>query len=87
VRLDPVRILFCEIVASDGPITLERKSALTEIARAAGIDPATLHFVTAFEDREAAAFRKSISRIAPDSDIWFRTEPDLILELRTTPQV
>ena len=31
----------------------------------------------------AAAFRKTFSRIAPDSDIWFSTEPDLIFELRS----
>lgn len=79
----PVRFLFCEIVATDGPVTPERKSALTEIARQAGIDADCLRFVTAYDDREAPAFRKSISRIAPDSDIWFRTEPDLIVKLRS----
>ena len=30
-----------------------------------------------------AAFRKTFSRIAPDSDVWFSTEPDLIVELRS----
>ena len=39
--------------------------------------------LTAFQDGEAAAFRKTFSRIAPDSDIWFSTEPDLIVELRS----
>ena len=80
---DPVRFLFCEIVATDGPVTAQRKAALTAIARQAGIDDEQLHFVTAFQDREAAAFRKTFSRIAPDSDIWFSTEPDLIVELRS----
>ncbi len=80
---EPVRFLFCEIVATDGPVTAQRKAALTAIARQSGIDAEQLHFVTAFQDREAAAFRKTFSRIAPDSDIWFCTEPDLILELRT----
>lgn len=80
---DPVRFLFCEIVATDGPVTAQRKAALTDIARRSGIDTEQLHFVTAFQDREAAAFRKTFSRIAPDSDIWFSTEPDLILELRS----
>ena len=80
---DPVRFLFCEIVATDGPVTAERKAALTAIARRSGIDCEQLHFVTAFQDREAAAFRKTFSRIAPDSDIWFSTGPDLILELRS----
>ncbi len=80
---DPVRFLFCEIVATDGPVTAQRKAALTVIARQAGIDDEQLHFVTAFQDREAAAFRKTFSRIARDSDIWFSTEPDLIVKLRS----
>lgn len=80
---DPPRFLFCEIVATDGPVTAERKAALTAIARRSGIAAESLHFVTAFQDREAAAFRKAFSRIAPDSDVWFSTEPDLIVELRS----
>ena len=80
---DPIRFLFCEIVASDGPVTAERKAALTTIARRSGIATDHLHFVTAFLDREAAAFRKAFSRIAPDSNVWFSTEPDLIVELRS----
>jgi hypothetical protein len=80
---DPVRFVFCEIVATDSPVTVERKAVLTKIAGRSGIDAHHLHFVTAFQDREAAAFRKTFSRIAPESDIWFSTEPDLIVELRT----
>ncbi len=80
---DPVRFLFCEIVATDGPVTAARKAALTAIARRSGIEPEQLHFVTAFQDREAAAFRKAFSRIAADSDVWFSTEPDLIVQLRS----
>lgn len=80
---DPARFLFCEIVATDGPVTLERKAAFTAIARRSGIETSHLHFVTAFQDREAAAFRKAFSRVAPDSDIWFSTEPELIVELRS----
>ncbi len=80
---DPVRFVFCEVVATDSPVTVERKEVLTRIAGCGGINAHHLHFVTAFQDREAAAFRKTFSRIAPDSDIWFSTEPDLIIELRT----
>ncbi|MFZ2648857.1 MAG: BsuBI/PstI family type II restriction endonuclease [Burkholderiaceae bacterium] len=81
---DPVRFVFCEIVATDSPVTAERKAALTKIASRSGIDAHHLHFVTAFQDREAAALRKTFSRIAPDSDIWFSTEPDLIVQLRAS---
>lgn len=79
---DPVRFLFCEVVATDGPVTDLRKSALTAIARRSGIAAEHLHFVTAFQDRGAPAFRKAFSRIAPDSDVWFSTEPDLLVTLR-----
>ena len=82
---EPTRFLFCEIVATDGPVTDERKRVLTEIALRSGMDLRSLHFVTAFVDREAAAFRKTFSRIAPDSDVWFSTEPDLLLQLRSKP--
>ncbi|MCI4431699.1 MAG: hypothetical protein JHC40_21325 [Burkholderiales bacterium] len=80
---DPVRFVFCEIVATDSPVTQARKAALAKIAHQSGIGSQHLHFVTAFQEREAAAFRKTFSRIAPDSDIWFSTEPDLIVKLRT----
>lgn len=79
---DPVRFLFCEVVATDGPVTAQRKSALTNVAQRCGIATEHLHFVTAFQDREALAFRKVFSRIASDSDIWFSTEPELIVSLR-----
>ncbi len=84
---DPVRFVFCEIVATDSPVTAERKASLTKIADGSGIDARHLLFVTAFQDREAAAFRKTFSRIAPDSDVWFSTEPDLIVGLRSAPHV
>jgi BsuBI/PstI restriction endonuclease domain/BsuBI/PstI restriction endonuclease HTH domain len=84
---NPVRFVFCEIVATDSPVTAERKASLTRIAAASGIDARHLLFVTAFQDREAAAFRKTFSRIAPDSEVWFSTEPDLIVELRSAPRL
>ena len=80
---DPLRFLLCEIVATDGPGTAERKAALTAIAKRSGMDTEQLHFMTAFQDREAAAFRKTFSCIAPDSDVWFSTEPDPIVESRS----
>lgn len=32
---------------------------------------------------EAAVFSKTFSAIAPDSNLWFSIEPDLIVELRS----
>ncbi|MGQ0802165.1 MAG: BsuBI/PstI family type II restriction endonuclease [Pseudomarimonas sp.] len=78
------RFFFCEIVASDGAVTEERKNALIELVRSSSIPTDNVQFVTAFEDREAPAFRKNFSRLASDSWIWFRTEPELLVELTTS---
>lgn len=75
------RFFFCEIVATDGAITEARKSALLGLVRSSKIPEHNVRFVTAFEDREAAAFRKNFSQLAIDTWIWFRTEPDLLVAL------
>jgi BsuBI/PstI restriction endonuclease domain/BsuBI/PstI restriction endonuclease HTH domain len=78
---DPLRIVFCEVVASDGAMTEARRSSLLRLVAASNVPPAAVHFLTAFQDREAAAFRRNFSRLAIDSEIWFCTEPDLIVRL------
>lgn len=78
---EPIRFLFCEIVATDGPVTEARKQALLAIVSESQIPERAVEFLTAFEDREAPAFRKTFSQIAVDSLIWFRTEPDLLVVL------
>lgn len=80
---DPIRFYFCEIVATDGAVTEERKKALLALVRSSHIPEHTAHFVTAFEDREAAPFRKNFSQLALDSWVWFRTEPELLVVLTT----
>jgi len=80
---EPIRFLFCEIVATDGPTTETRKQALLAIVRESQIPPNAVEFLTAFEDREATPFRKTFSQLAVDSLIWFRTEPDLLVILST----
>jgi hypothetical protein len=80
---EPIRILFCEIVATDGPVTETRKQALLAIVNQSHIPQNAVDFLTAFEDREAAAFRKTFSQIAVDSLVWFRTEPHLLVVLST----
>lgn len=76
---DPVTFYFCEIVATDGPVTDARKEALSSLIRASAIREQDVRFLTAFEDREASPFRKVFSQLATDSLVWFRTEPDLIV--------
>lgn len=77
----PMRLVFVEIVASDGPITESRKADLNAAASAAGFKMDQLVFVSAFEERNAAPLKKRLSAIATDSYIWCVNEPDLLLIL------
>jgi hypothetical protein len=79
----PVRFIFCEIVATDGPVTEARKQALLAIVNKSRIPQDSVEFLTAFEDRESGPFRKAFSQLAVNSLIWFRTEPDLLVILST----
>jgi len=80
---EPIRFLFCEIVATDGAVTDARKQALLGIVRESSVPVKSVEFLTAFEDRESSAFRKNFSQLAVDSLVWFRTEPDLLVILST----
>lgn len=84
---DRVRFIFCEVVATDGAVTEVRKQALIALVSDSNIPESAVRFLSAFEDREATAFRKNFSQIAVDSMVWFRTEPDLLMILtRTKPK-
>jgi hypothetical protein len=78
-----MRFLFCEVVATDGAVTETRKQALLALVRESNIPISAVQFLSAFEDREASAFRKNFSQLALDSLVWFRTEPDLLVILST----
>lgn len=78
-----VRFFFCEVVATDGAITETRRQALLELIGESNIPASSVHFLSAFEDRESNAFRKNFSQLALNSLIWFRTEPDLLVTLST----
>lgn len=78
-------LVFVEIVASDGPVSMSRKTALLEMALAAGIPPAQIAFVTAYRDRSDAAFKKTFDVVAWNTLIWFMSEPDQIVILRDRP--
>ncbi len=80
---DPVTFYFCEVVATDGPVTDARKKALLSLVRESAIQENDVRFVTAFEDREASPFRKVFSQLATDSLVWFRTEPKTIVIIST----
>lgn len=69
-------LVFIEVVATDGPVTKERKQALADLAEAAGFPPEHVAFVTAFLDRSAAPFKKTVNTLAWGSYVWFASEPE-----------
>ena len=73
-------IVFIEVVASDGPVSERRKSALLELTDNAGFDRRNVTFVTAYQDRNPA-FRKTVSSLAWGSFAWFASEPDQLIVL------
>lgn len=80
---EKVRFIFCEVVATDGAVTEARKQALLALVSESNIPTSAVQFLSAFEDREAPAFRKNFSQLALDTLVWFRTEPDLLVILST----
>ena len=78
----PPLFVFCEIVATDGPMTEGRKQALQALVSTHSAIPLSrLRFVTAYEDRNSPVFRRHFSQLATDSYVWFRTEPGLLVHL------
>jgi hypothetical protein len=74
-------LVFTEVVATDGPVTKERKQALAEVARSAGFPPEHVVFVTAYRDRSDAAFKKTVDSLAWGSFVWFASEPEHLVRL------
>ncbi|MBV6796057.1 restriction endonuclease [Xanthomonas euvesicatoria pv. euvesicatoria] len=74
-------LVFIEVVATDGPITMQRQEAFMQIAADAGFKPDTVAFVTAYLDRSNAAFKKTIAELAWRSFAWFASEPEHIIAL------
>jgi hypothetical protein len=82
VHPDTQKVVFVEVVATDGAITTVRKTALAQVAADGGYQPENVYFVSAFADRSAPAFRKLVSEIAWGTFVWFSTEPDKLLAFR-----
>jgi hypothetical protein len=80
VDLEIPRLIFIEVVATDGPINARRKSSLAALAVEAGFGT-DVAFVTAYADRAGAAFRKTVSDLAWGSYAWFASEPGCLIEL------
>ncbi|HYW54527.1 MAG TPA: BsuBI/PstI family type II restriction endonuclease [Dongiaceae bacterium] len=79
---DEPLLVFVEVVATDGPVTERRRDAISKQTDAAGFARKRIAFVTAYVDREAPAFRRTIGTIAWGTFVWFASEPDNIIVLR-----
>ncbi|HEY0832707.1 MAG TPA: BsuBI/PstI family type II restriction endonuclease [Azospirillum sp.] len=77
-----MRLVFVEIVATDGPFTEDRKAELLATTRAAGFPDDQVVFVSVFEHRGAAPAKARFSSIAVNSYMWFMAEPELLVWLR-----
>lgn len=75
-------IVFVEAVATDGAITPRRQEALHALTDAAGFKRTQIAFLTSYQDRESAGFRKTMSGLAWGSFAWFVSEPNQIIILR-----
>ncbi len=73
------RVVFVEVVATDGAVTEQRRKALLDVAAGAGYTAGHVSFVSAFLDRKSPAFRKLASEIAWDTFAWFVSEPDKLV--------
>jgi hypothetical protein len=78
---DPL-IVFVEVVATEGPITQRRQEALFTLTGAAQFKRSQIAFLTAYQDRQAPAFKKTVHQLAWRSFAWFVSEPDHIIILR-----
>ena len=78
-------LIFVEVVATDGPMTQARQDALLQYVRQATFPEDQCYFVTAFEDRAAAAFKKCLPQLAWGSFAWFRSEPEKLVWLVDEP--
>lgn len=81
VDLGPVHplLVFVEVVATDGPISQRRKEALEELVAEAGFPAEYVAFVTAYLDRSAGPFKKTVDSLAWGSYAWFAAEPERLM--------
>jgi hypothetical protein len=75
-------LVFVEVVATDGAITERRQEAIYKLTDVAGFPRSQVAFLTAYQDRGSAGFKKTVSQLAWGSFAWFSSEPDHILVMR-----
>lgn len=77
--LPEVFIVFVEAVASDGPISEDRRKELRALVAKHNEDH--IAYVTAFADRDTKEFRRVFESLAWNSFAWLVSEPDKIIAL------
>lgn len=82
-RIGEVLIVFVEVVASDGPVTEQRRRALLDLIASAprAYRPEDAAFVTAYVDRGADPARRTMPALAWRSFAWFVSEPDKLVQM------
>ena len=79
-------LVFAEVVANAGPVSEARRSALMAIAEEGGFGEGQVAFLTAYADRDAAAFKRTVSELAWRSFAWFASEPEHVVVLHRGEQ-
>lgn len=77
-------LVFVEVVATDGPISQRRKEALGALVAEAGFPAEHVAFVTAYLDRSAGPFKKTVDGLAWGSYAWFAAEPERLVVFSET---
>lgn len=72
-------LVFVEVVATDGPISERRKQALEAVIAEANYPLEHVAFLTAYLDRAAGSFKKTVDSLAWGSYAWFAAEPDRLI--------
>nr|WP_294517991.1 BsuBI/PstI family type II restriction endonuclease [uncultured Rhodopila sp.] len=86
-RPGAVLLVFVEVVASDGPVTEQRRSAILDLIAASPrkYRPDDAVFVTAYADRAAGAARRTMHALAWRSFAWFLSDPKRLIQLHDGP--
>jgi hypothetical protein len=71
----PPAFWIVEAVASDGPVTEDRRRQLMRWAEDQRIPPTSCRFLTAFFDRNSEAARRRLKDIAVGTFAWYASEP------------
>lgn len=75
----PLRLVFVEVVATDGPITEERKATILAQTDRAGLPRDRVLFVSAFAERNSAPLKRRLSALATGSFAWCMAEPGTLI--------